>query len=120
MGAAISLDFDTKQAYPLEAQRSAPAQPLLLRDFVLLTRAPSALYRKGFSMVSTLTPAFGRDYKSKRAVLEDFEANKLFIIADVFHPDSGRTCSRSDLQKDAQRTVNIRYNRLTRIAVVTV
>lgn len=66
----------------------------------------------------TLTPAFGRDYKSKAAVLADFNENKLFRIADLHHPHSGRTASRSDLLASGVHTVNIRYKQLTRIAVV--
>lgn len=67
----------------------------------------------------TLTPAYGRDYKSKAAVVADFKAGKDFIIADFMHPDSGRYVNRADLQGSA-RQVNIRYNRLRSVAVVNV
>ena len=30
----------------------------------------------------TLTPAYGRDYKTKSALLADFEANRDFILHD--------------------------------------
>ena len=38
----------------------------------------------------TLTPAYGRDYKSKAAVLEDWNAAKDFIINDFQSPWDGR------------------------------
>ena len=33
-----------------------------------------------------LTPAYGRDYKSKAAVIEDFEAGRDFIFHDPTSP----------------------------------
>lgn len=66
----------------------------------------------------TLTPAYGRDYKSKKAVQADWDANKDFVIADIFHPGSGMYVNRQNLQEDprfTEKTVLIRYNRLTQI-----
>jgi hypothetical protein len=34
----------------------------------------------------TLTPAYGRDYQSAKAVKADWEANKDFVIADISSP----------------------------------
>lgn len=68
----------------------------------------------------TLTPAYGRDYKSKKEVTEAFQANADFIIADVVHPDSGRYVNRPQLIEAGERSVNIRYKRLTQVAVVKV
>lgn len=65
----------------------------------------------------TLTPAYGRDYKSKAEVLADFNANKDFVIADIFHPNSGAYANKADLQGN-ERTINIRYKRLTQIVVI--
>ena len=65
-------------------------------------------------MYTTLTPAYGRDYKSKKAVLEDWAAGKDFIIADMFHPDSGRYTSKRDW---TGKSVNIRYQKLSKVLV---
>lgn len=66
----------------------------------------------------TLTPAYGRDYKSAKAVKADFEANKDFVIADVFGGNAGRYVNKQDLP--AGSTVNIRYNKLQNVTVIKV
>ena len=65
----------------------------------------------------TLIPAYGRDYKSEKAVLADFDANKNFIITDMFHPSNGKLVNKPQL---TGQTVTIRYKKLTRAAVVRV
>lgn len=65
----------------------------------------------------TLTPAYGSDYKSKKEVIEAFDNNKDFILSTPFHPDSGRYCNKEDLKTQVS-SVNIRYKKLTQIAVV--
>lgn len=66
----------------------------------------------------TLTPAHGRDYKSRAAVLEDWHADKDFIIASFTHPYSGKPVNKSDLvQHGSGIEVRIRYNKLRRIAL---
>jgi hypothetical protein len=62
----------------------------------------------------TLIPAYGRDYKSKKALLADWNANKDFQIA-TFGPDCGRYINKADA--DGLR-INIRYSKLTKIAMV--
>ena len=64
----------------------------------------------------TLIPAYGRDYKSKKEVLNDFNAEKDFIIADFSHPYDGKPVNKQQL--DAGTTVNIRYKKLTNICQV--
>lgn len=64
----------------------------------------------------TLVPAYGRDYKSKAAVLADFDADKDFSVADVF---SSGYATKSELIRQGIRHVNIRYARLTKVLVVT-
>jgi len=56
----------------------------------------------------TLTPSYGRDYKSKAAVESDFKAGKDFTIASV-GPYMGAQCSIRDL---SGQTVTLRYNKL--------
>lgn len=65
----------------------------------------------------TLTPAYGRDYKSAKAVKADFEANKDFVIADIMSPDCGRYASKTDLSGEE---VRIRYAKLTKVTVIKV
>lgn len=61
----------------------------------------------------SVIPAYGRDYKSKKAVLEDWNANKDFLIQDMEY--SGYI-SKSD--KPAHFILNIRYNKLQHICVI--
>jgi hypothetical protein len=64
----------------------------------------------------TVVPAYGRDYKSKAAVLADWNAGKDFRIQDISSPDNGRYVNKAD--KPADVTLNIRYKRLTMVAVI--
>ncbi len=65
----------------------------------------------------TLTPAYGRDYKSQKAVRADFDDEKDFIIADFTHPDCGRYVNKPQL---VGQSVNIRYAGLAKVMVITV
>ena len=65
-------------------------------------------------MQITLTPAYGRDYKSKSAVLADFHANKDFLIADFGHPYEGKPANKEQLKG---YTVTIRYSGLRKVLV---
>ena len=67
----------------------------------------------------SLTPACGRDYKSKKAVLADWDAN-LFFVINNYGPDMGRMCTKSDAHASGERTVSIRYDRLMKQIVVKV
>lgn len=66
-------------------------------------------------MKITLSPAYGRDYKSVKAVKEDFNADKDFIIGDFHNPWCGKPTNRSDLVKAGYTTANIRYDRMTKL-----
>ncbi len=58
-------------------------------------------------------PAYGRDYKSAKAVLADWTAGKDFLIQD--YVASGYV-NINDLPTGT--TLNIRYSRLTKVCVV--
>lgn len=60
----------------------------------------------------TVTPAYGRDYKSAKAALADWMANKDFRIA-TYGPDDGRYINRE--QVPSSWKVNIRYSNLTKV-----
>ena len=67
--------------------------------------------------MTTLTPAYNRDYKNKNDVLTDFNNNKDFIINDMFSPYNGKYCNKSDI-KNTYKSVKIRYNKLRKIIIV--
>lgn len=62
----------------------------------------------------TLTPSYGRDYKSAKEVEADFRAGKDFTIASV-GPYMGKQCSIRDLKG---QMVTLRYAKLTKAVVV--
>lgn len=64
----------------------------------------------------TLTPAYGRDYRSRAAVLEAWQAGSDFVIAS-FGPDSGRYVNREDLV-GKPTTLNIYYGKLRKVTVI--
>jgi hypothetical protein len=61
----------------------------------------------------TLTPAYGRDYTKKADAIADFHANKDFILQSF--RGSG-LINKEQIEPGTQ--VNIRYKRMTQIAVV--
>jgi len=63
----------------------------------------------------TLTPSYGRDYKSAKAVEADFRAGKDFTITSI-GPHMGRQCSIGDLKG---QSVTLRYAKLRKVIVVT-
>lgn len=67
-----------------------------------------------------LIPAYGRDYKSKAAVLEAWNAGKDFIIANAFDPCDGKPCNIESARAAGWKNVNIRYKGLRNIAVIKV
>lgn len=58
-------------------------------------------------------PAYGRDYKNKKEVMDDWNAGKDFLVQDMF---SSGYINKND--KPADVTLNIRYKRLTQVCVV--
>lgn len=65
---------------------------------------------------TTVTPAYGRDYKSAKAAKEDWQAGKDFIIADFSSPWDGKPMSIADVEDGQQ--IMIRYKQLTQITKV--
>jgi len=60
----------------------------------------------------TVIPAYGRDYKSAKAVNADFLANRDFLICDMFSPDDGRYVNAEQLAPGD--TLCVRYARKTK------
>lgn len=61
----------------------------------------------------TLTPAYGRDYKNRAAVLADFDAGKDFLLQPENLPINKEQIAVGIL-------VNIRYAKLRKVAVCKV
>lgn len=62
----------------------------------------------------TVTPAYGRDYKSAKAAKADWNADKDFILQDSTSRYNGKPINKADATK-AGLTVNIRYGKLRKI-----
>jgi len=65
-------------------------------------------------MTLTLAPAYGRDYSSKRAVIEDLNADKDFRCSVT-----GRYANRNDLQQNSVERFFVRYGKLRKVMAVT-
>lgn len=65
----------------------------------------------------TLTPAYGRDYRSAADAKADFDAQKDFVVADMLSPWCGRYATKAELSKDYVE-VRIRYAKLTKVTIV--
>ena len=68
-------------------------------------------------MYLTVVPAYGRDYKSQKAVKADWEAGKDFQINDMSSPNDGAYINKQDAEKDGV-TVNIRFKQLRNVCVI--
>lgn len=68
----------------------------------------------------TLIPAYGRDYKSSKAVQEDFHADADFLIADVMSRWHGKPVNRSQLKEAGTLRVQIRYAKMRKVTLITV
>jgi hypothetical protein len=65
-------------------------------------------------MTISLRPMHGRDYTSKAAVLADWDANKDFIITDLWHGAHGKPTSKADCRQMGEASAMIRYSKLTK------
>ncbi|MCK5604917.1 hypothetical protein KAR91_23710 [Candidatus Pacearchaeota archaeon] len=67
----------------------------------------------------TLTPAFGRDFKSKKAVQEHWDANLDFLIADISNRWDGKPVNKSQLV-GLEKKAQIRFSGLRKVCILTV
>lgn len=67
-------------------------------------------------MYITVRPAYGRDYKTAKAVKADYEAGKDFVIVEFGH-DYGRYINKDDHAKGT--TLNVRYDRDRKVLPIT-
>lgn len=68
--------------------------------------------------MATLTPAYGRDYKSAKDCENDFRAGKDFIFQSVKPVLGGRYCSIRDFKTG--ESVTLRYRRKESVIIVKV
>jgi hypothetical protein len=64
----------------------------------------------------TLIPAYGRDYKSRKEVEADWNADKDFILRACGHPYDNKPANKSDLAAETGQ-VMIRYKGLRQVAI---
>lgn len=65
----------------------------------------------------TLQPAYGRDYKSRAAVLADLKAGKSFIFNNYGSCWDGKPVSLGQLLAEPYQVVNVRYSANRKVAV---
>lgn len=64
-----------------------------------------------------IAPAYGRDYNSKKTVLEDWNNNRDFVMTD--YDSGGRYVNRSDLRSEGfLGTLKIRYSKNRKVMVL--
>lgn len=66
----------------------------------------------------TVSNAYGRDFKSKREILEHYKANKDFQNLNV--TVSGAIVNKEDAKRFKVGFLRVRYNNLMKIAVIDV
>ena len=65
----------------------------------------------------TLTPAYGRDYKSKKEVEHALTAGHDFILNDIMSPYDGKPCSARDF---AGQSITVRWSGMRKVAVIKI
>jgi len=68
----------------------------------------------------TIVPAYGRDYKSKKAVEADWNADKDFIVQDMMSGYDGSFVNKSDAKRMGVSHVTVRYKQLRNVTVIKV
>jgi hypothetical protein len=68
----------------------------------------------------TLTPAYGRDYKSKAAVLADWDANKDFMVNHISHGGYVNKAQLRDLKHDGFTAITFRFARCTKGFIINI
>lgn len=64
----------------------------------------------------TLVPAYGREYKTAKAVKEDWANGKDFLVADMFSPYDGKPANRESFPSGTK--VQIRFDKVRKVTVV--
>jgi hypothetical protein len=68
-----------------------------------------------------VVPAYGKDYKSKKEVLADWNAGKDFQICDVSCRNDGAYVNKADAESSSSLwEVHVRYAKLSKIAAIRI
>lgn len=67
------------------------------------------------NMLSTLVPAYGRDYKSKNKLLTDFAANKDFLLQSI---NGSGYINREQIEQMSEKEVMVRYSKCTKVTIL--
>lgn len=67
-------------------------------------------------IVTTVTPAYGRDYRSRAAAVADWKAGRDFILEDVWSSWNGKPFSIRDTTPG--EVIRIRYAKRARVVLV--
>ena len=65
-----------------------------------------------------LIPCYGKDYRSKKQVMEDLKRGEDFKIADISSPWDTKPASLRDLESSGFEQLFIRYQKLRKVMVV--
>lgn len=69
-------------------------------------------------MTITMVPAYGRDYKSKRAVKKALQNQVDFRVQDVSSKWDGMVGNLRDLKNEGHKDLKIRYSNLRKITII--
>ena len=67
-----------------------------------------------------IEPAYGRDYKSKKALLSDWDEGKDFLITDFMNPYCGKPINNESAKTMAPLTITARYGNQRKVCVFDV
>jgi len=67
-----------------------------------------------------LTPAYGRDYKSKKAIQADLDADKDFILNDPMSRWDGKPINKTQLLDAGHKEVIVRYGKMRKVTTIKI
>lgn len=85
----------------------------------ILNESIDQLITEGLGSIQVV-PAYGRDYKSKKAVEADWKAGKDFMIADMSSPHDGRYINLQDAKQAGIKQVKVRFKKLRSVTIIYV
>jgi hypothetical protein len=65
----------------------------------------------------TARAAYGRSYKTAKAIKADWDAGKDFVVVDFYSPWDGKPINKEDARRSGI-TVNVRYDEDRKVAVM--
>jgi len=65
----------------------------------------------------TVTPAYGRDYKTAKAARASWNGNQDWVITDLFHRYDGKPINKSQAD-EAKYSITLRFAQLTKTCEV--